>query len=93
MQIGMSAPQGSGKTTIVTELEKLFPEYKLRCASISIDDFYLSNAAQRKVSDANPENRLVQGRGVAGTHDLQLGSSTLDQLTSLGCASRTLKTT
>ena len=86
VQLGISAPQGCGKTTIVMELEKLFAVEKLRCASISIDDFYLSHADQQQLSADQPDNRLVQGRGNAGTHDLQLGSETLAALCSLGCA-------
>ena len=82
----MSAPQGCGKTTIVKELQKLYEEGSVRCASVSIDDFYLSNAAQKAVSSGNPGNRLVQGRGNAGTHDLQLGADTLQRLRKLGCA-------
>jgi hypothetical protein len=84
LQLGISAPQGCGKTTIVTELEKLFAENQISCASVSIDDFYLSHASQQKISAAHPENRLLKGRGNAGTHDLQLGSETLSQLRKLG---------
>lgn len=87
MQLGISAPQGCGKTTIVSELEKLFGRDGLRCASVSIDDFYLSHAAQQDVSAAHPANRLLKGRGNAGTHDLTLGNETLTSLRRLQCAS------
>ena len=40
-QIGISAPQGCGKTTIVEQLESLFAFNNIKAASVSIDDFYL----------------------------------------------------
>jgi D-glycerate 3-kinase len=86
VQIGISAPQGCGKTTVVAELEQLFAEASLKCAVLSVDDFYLSHEALRKMSADNPDNRLVQGRGNAGTHNLELGNKTLSQLRALGCA-------
>lgn len=90
VQIGISAPQGCGKTTIVAELERLFVSDGHPCASVSIDDFYLSHAAQTEVSERNAANRLLQGRGNAGTHDLTLGSETLSRLRHLGCAAHLL---
>ena len=41
-QLGISAPQGCGKTTLVEQLEMLFHWKGLRAASVSIDDFYLT---------------------------------------------------
>lgn len=82
--LGISAPQGCGKTTIVEELQKLMARAGRRCASVSIDDFYLRNRDQAAVATASPDNRLLQCRGNAGTHDLELGAQTLSRLVSLG---------
>lgn len=78
--IGISAPQGCGKTTLVKTLVGRFAADSLCCAAASIDDFYLPRAEQQALADAHPENRLLQVRGNAGTHDLQLGVDTLSAL-------------
>jgi D-glycerate 3-kinase len=80
VQIGISAPQGCGKTTLVTELEKLLVHEGLPCASVSIDDFYLTRADQAALAQAHEDNWLLQGRGHAGTHDMALGTKTLQDL-------------
>lgn len=79
-QLGISAPQGCGKSTLVEQLELLFSWLGTSAASVSIDDFYLTNAQQNALATANPDNRLLALRGNAGTHDLQLGRQTLQQL-------------
>ena len=81
--LGISAPQGCGKTTVVEQLELLFAWAGRRAASVSIDDFYLTNADQTALAAANPSNRLLQYRGNAGTHDLALGTETLKALQGL----------
>ena len=78
--IGVSAPQGCGKTTLTTLIEELFDQDGSMCVSCSIDDFYLTGAAQDELAAANPTNPLLQYRGNAGTHDLTLLSDTLDRL-------------
>ncbi|BDA43365.1 D-glycerate 3-kinase, chloroplastic [Coccomyxa sp. Obi] len=78
--IGMQAPQGCGKTTLVEILEDLFIHVGIRAASVSIDDFYLTFADQQQLAKDNMSNRLLQVRGNAGTHDLQLGTDTLQAL-------------
>ncbi|CAI7783985.1 unnamed protein product [Closterium sp. NIES-53] len=45
--IGISAPQGCGKTTVVESLEHLFAVTHCTAAAVSIDDFYLT--AQHQV--------------------------------------------
>jgi D-glycerate 3-kinase len=77
LAIGLSAPQGCGKTTLVDALVERFAADGLTCAVVSIDDFYLTGAAQEAVAAREPPNPLLQVRGNAGTHDLQLGSATL----------------
>lgn len=44
--IGIQAPQGCGKTTLVEELQKLFEYTGRRAATVSVDDFYLSYPSQ-----------------------------------------------
>lgn len=86
LQIGISAPQGCGKTTLVTELEGLLAHEGVACGSVSIDDFYLTHADQSALAQAHPDNWLLQGRGHAGTHDMELGTTTLQGLTAPRCA-------
>lgn len=59
-------------------------------ASVSIDDFYLTNAEQTALAAANPDNRLLALRGNAGSHDLQLGRDTLQQLKACTAAGSTV---
>lgn len=44
---------------------------------VSYDDFYLTRKEQEALGDSN---FFLSGRGVAGTHDLKLGTDTLRQL-------------
>ena len=78
--VGISAPQGCGKSTLCEQLEALFTSAGLTAASVSIDDFYLSYEGQQVVATAHPTNPLLQMRGNAGSHDLELGTSTLSAL-------------
>ena len=78
--IGLSAPQGCGKTTLVETLIGRFEEDGLTCAAASIDDFYLPRKEQQALADSHADNRLLQVRGNAGTHDLGLGTETLSKL-------------
>ena len=80
LAIGLSAPQGCGKTTLTNALVERFAADGLTCAVASIDDFYLPGAALDAVGAAQPDNPLLQVRGNAGTHDLELGVETLRQL-------------
>ncbi|CAI5477083.1 unnamed protein product [Closterium sp. Yama58-4] len=78
--IGISAPQGCGKTTVVESLEHLFAVTQCTAATVSIDDFYLTAQQQAALREAHPGNRLLELRGNAGSHDLALGVSTLSAL-------------
>lgn len=82
--LGVSAPQGCGKSTLCEQLVDLFAFVGLRAASVSIDDFYLTFDGQQALAAANPSNPLLQYRGNAGSHDLQLGTDTLRALTATG---------
>jgi D-glycerate 3-kinase len=81
--IGIQAPQGAGKTTLVQHLLELLPDFGLRGVGLSIDDFYLTRAEQLAVAAAHPGNPYLEHRGYPGTHDVDLGVRTLDALREL----------
>jgi len=78
--LGISAPQGCGKTTLTEQLSELFAHLGYRVAGVSIDDFYLTRREQEALALANLGNRLLELRGNAGTHDLALGARCLEAL-------------
>jgi D-glycerate 3-kinase len=80
--LGISGPQGSGKTTLVNHLVKQLssPPYSLRVVSFSIDDIYLPHDELTALGQSNPDNKLLQHRGEPGTHDVNLGIETLESL-------------
>ena len=57
---------------------------RLSTVNISIDDFYLDRESQQRLADAHGDNKLLQVRGNAGTHDLELGTGTIEALGALG---------
>ena len=63
----------AGKTTLSLALGGLFKQDKLSAVMMSIDDFYVTNKEQKQLAASNPGNGLLQFRGNAGTHDLDLG--------------------
>lgn len=77
--IGISAPQGCGKTTLTNHIKDLFKLINKTCVVMSIDDFYLTGNKQDELAKANPSNPLLQYRGNAGTHDLDLAKDCLRQ--------------
>uniref|UniRef100_A0A1D1XKG3 D-glycerate 3-kinase, chloroplastic n=2 Tax=Anthurium amnicola TaxID=1678845 RepID=A0A1D1XKG3_9ARAE len=81
--VGVSAPQGSGKTTLVFALDYLFRRTGRNSATLSIDDFYLTAEDQAKLRDQNPGNALLEFRGNAGSHDLPFSLDTLTALSRL----------
>ncbi|CAG8664221.1 2326_t:CDS:2 [Acaulospora morrowiae] len=79
--VGISGPQGCGKTTIVGQIAKyLKASYNISAVYCSIDDFYLTFNDQTKLSQRNPDNKLLEYRGEPGTHDILLGANTLRDL-------------
>jgi len=82
--IGLQAPQGAGKTTLVTHLLNALPVHGLIGAGVSVDDFYLTREGQLGVAASNPGNRYLEHRGYPGTHDVALGERTLRELKALG---------
>jgi D-glycerate 3-kinase len=84
LMIGLQAPQGSGKTTLVRHLLALLPGLGLRGTGVSIDDFYLTRSQQLTVAAAHPGNPYFEHRGFSGTHDVSLGATILASLRALG---------
>ena len=82
--VGIQAPQGGGKTTLVSHVLALLSEAGLRGTGVSIDDFYLTRQEQLALADAHPGNPYLEHRGYPGTHDIDLGVSTLGALAALG---------
>lgn len=84
LMVGVQAPQGAGKTTLVSHLIRLLPDLGLRAAAVSIDDFYLTREEQLHLAAAHRGNPYLEHRGYPGTHDLALGDATLTALKHLG---------
>ncbi|KAF8821805.1 glycerate kinase [Cardiosporidium cionae] len=78
--VGINGPQGCGKTTLVTCLEALFRLENFACYSLSLDDFYLTAHGQQLLHNRYMQNRLLEYRGNAGTHDLELARKTLNAI-------------
>jgi D-glycerate 3-kinase len=78
--IGLQAPQGAGKTTLVTHLLERLPARGWRGAGVSIDDFYLTRDDQVRLAAANEGNPYLEHRGYPGTHDIDLGVRTMRAL-------------
>lgn len=78
--LGFCCPQGGGKTTMTTFISKLLNAVGKRVQIASLDDFYVTNAEQREIAQKYPDNRLMQFRGMPGTHDVDLLCETLDDL-------------
>ncbi len=81
--IGLQAPQGAGKTTLVTHFLKQLLARGLRGAGVSVDDFYLTRADQVRLAEAHPGNPYLEHRGYPGTHDVASGERTLRALKAL----------
>lgn len=82
--VGIQAPQGAGKTTLVTHLLRQLPELGLEGTGVSIDDFYLTREEQLSLAASHPGNPYLEHRGYPGTHDVDLGAKTLAELRGLG---------
>lgn len=89
--IGITAPQGCGKSTLVYSLDYLFNSLGRPAVAVSIDDFYLTAKNQEKLAAENPGNSLLELRGNAGSHDLKLGTETLEALLGLSCEGKKIK--
>ncbi|WP_236074849.1 phosphoribulokinase [Teredinibacter purpureus] len=80
--LGIQGTQGSGKSTLADFLRLILEHScQMRCAVLSIDDFYLTRAQRQSL--AKTVHPLLATRGVPGTHDLALAKNTLQQLQTL----------
>lgn len=85
--LGINGAQGTGKSTLADFLRlALGYLYTWRVAVVSIDDFYLTKSERHEL--ANAVHPLFATRGPPGTHDTVLLSDCLNQLSSLGAATR-----
>lgn len=82
--VGMSGPQGAGKTTALNEL---YRKTSKRVATLGIDDFYLTKS-EREIL-AKEVSPLYLTRGPAGTHDIGIINNTIDALIAAEDDSRT----
>lgn len=77
--IGISAPQGCGKTTMTDIIKALLHKEGKTCVSISLDDFYKTGQEQEDLAKSSA-NELLKLRGNAGTHDLALLNDKMEGL-------------
>ncbi len=83
LMVGLSAPQGAGKTTLTAQLVALLDEaFATRAVSLSIDDVYLRREDQLRLAATFPGNPYLEHRGYPGTHDVALGARVLEALRS-----------
>lgn len=78
--LGFCCPQGGGKTTMTTFIQTLLRTSGNTVQIASLDDFYVTNEEQCRIAAKYPDNRLLQYRGMPGTHDFNLLNDTLDAL-------------
>ncbi|CAE6433581.1 unnamed protein product [Rhizoctonia solani] len=80
--VGFQGPQGSGKTTLTSQIKTVLGTLPTPIHAIvfSIDDLYLPYEGLVRLGQANPDNALLQGRGLPGTHDPVLGADILERL-------------
>jgi D-glycerate 3-kinase len=83
--VALQGPQGSGKTTLTERVKEMLAEDNevhapYHAATLSIDDLYLPHHDLKALASAHPNNPLLHGRGLPGTHDISLGLSVLQSL-------------
>ncbi|CCH42669.1 putative kinase [Wickerhamomyces ciferrii] len=80
--ISISGPQGSGKSYLSSKLAihltRSYPT--LNSITISTDDLYLRNKDQRQLTKDHPGTKLLNGRGLPGTHDVELGYNLISKI-------------
>ncbi|KAJ2746235.1 hypothetical protein GGI20_001515 [Coemansia sp. BCRC 34301] len=78
--VGINGAQGSGKTTLVRGLVAYLRARGIATVGFSLDDIYLTHREQNELARAHRDNPLLQFRGQAGTHEVDLGRNTLSAL-------------
>jgi D-glycerate 3-kinase len=81
--VGISGPQGSGKTTLVSAYASLHPG----TAHFSLDDVYLGRKERQELADK--VHPLFATRGPPGTHDMRLFDEAISALQSARASSLT----
>ena len=61
--IGISAPQGCGKTTLTEVVAHCCREEGVECVALSLDDFYVRGDEQEALAAQYPDNPLLRHRG------------------------------
>ena len=80
--VGIGGGQGAGKTTLSRLLVTALDAAELAAVSLSLDDFYLSRAQRRSLSEQ--VHPLLSTRGVPGTHEVDRACRVLETLKSRG---------
>jgi D-glycerate 3-kinase len=81
--LGVSGPQGSGKSTLCALLQTVLETgFKQRVVVLSLDDFYLTRSERQRL--AQRVHPLFATRGVPGTHDIALASQSISSLRAQG---------
>lgn len=80
--VGLSGPQGSGKSTGAEAMRLQLKARGLRCAVLGLDDLYLGKEERLRLAET--VHPLFATRGPPATHDVALGLSTLDALSKAG---------
>lgn len=78
--LGMNIPHGIDTYPLNICLTALLNYMQVRSAIVSYEDFYVDDAKLSQIKTENPYNRFVQHRGLAGTHDIALGSKVMNQI-------------
>ncbi|KAI9092912.1 P-loop containing nucleoside triphosphate hydrolase protein [Phlyctochytrium arcticum] len=81
--VGISGPQGIGKTTLVQAVSLLLTRSGLKVTSFSMDDFYFPYAKLCEIAKTFPGNPLLEFRGNPGTQDIALEIDVLDVLAAI----------
>lgn len=76
--MGISGAQGSGKSTLANDLVMRLADRGVAAATLSLDDLYRTKAERLEL--ARTVHPLFATRGVPGTHDIDLGLSTIAAL-------------
>lgn len=80
--LGVCGSQGSGKSTLARKLILALQARGLRCATLSLDDLYLTHAERQQL--ARSVHPLLATRGVPGTHDVDMGCEVIEAARRLG---------
>lgn len=75
--LGILGIQGTGKTTLTRLMQLILRHLGYNAACLSLDDLYKTYVERQALQAADPR---IFWRGPPGTHDIELGLSTIGQL-------------